>query len=134
MALNFCRLKAMSISSTFYSCVFTDISAPKNFKPKTQPCNFWCQNIGKKSMSKMLMKLTPVPTKSGKLDPCNLLINFCSFRVIKTFLSEKGKLSLCINSTIINRYSSTSLFVADFFRMLHWRVMRQFHSLCFTKP
>jgi len=30
----------------------------KNIKPKTQLCNFWCQNIGKKCERKMLMKLT----------------------------------------------------------------------------
>jgi len=38
---------------------FADILAPKNFKPKTQLCIFWCQNIGKKFVRKMLMKLTP---------------------------------------------------------------------------
>jgi len=48
----------VSISSRFYACFFADILAPKNFKPKTQLCNFWCQNIGAKCAHKMLMKLT----------------------------------------------------------------------------
>ncbi len=42
----------------FTSTLFANILAPKNFKPKTQPCNFWRQNIGKKLALKMLMKLT----------------------------------------------------------------------------
>jgi len=41
--------------------------APKNFNPKTQLCNFWrkniCKNIGEKSVRKMLMKLTPAPSR-----------------------------------------------------------------------
>jgi len=41
-----------------------DILAPKNFKPKTQLCNFWRQNSSEKSARKMLMKLTPVYQKS----------------------------------------------------------------------
>jgi len=31
----------------------------KKFKPKTQLCNFWRQNIGARCARKMLMKLTP---------------------------------------------------------------------------
>jgi len=42
----------VSISPTFYAPFFDDILAPKNFKPKTQPCNFWHQNIGKKAQVK----------------------------------------------------------------------------------
>jgi len=38
---------------------FANIFLPKNFKPKTQLCNFWCQNIGAKCARKMLMKSTP---------------------------------------------------------------------------
>jgi len=43
------------------------ILAPKNYKAEMklqsqtlQLCNFWRQNIGEKSVRKMLMKLTPV--------------------------------------------------------------------------
>jgi len=50
----------MSISSTIYVRFFANILASKNFKPKTQLCNFWRQNIGAKCVHKMLMKLTPV--------------------------------------------------------------------------
>jgi len=32
----------------FTHAFFADILAQKNFKPKTQFCNFWHQNIGKK--------------------------------------------------------------------------------------
>jgi len=53
------KLEQVSISSTFYACFFADILVPKKFKPKTQLCNFWRQNIGAKCTSKMLMKLTP---------------------------------------------------------------------------
>ncbi len=45
-----------SISSTFMQASF--ILAPKNFKPKTQLCNFWRQNISAKWVPKMLMKLS----------------------------------------------------------------------------
>jgi len=38
----------MSISSTFYARFFADILVPKNFKPKAQHCNFWCQNFAQK--------------------------------------------------------------------------------------
>jgi len=34
------------------------IFEPKNFKPKTQICNFWLQNIGAKCTCKMSMKST----------------------------------------------------------------------------
>jgi len=36
---------------------FADILAPKNFKPKTQLCNFWNKISYKKCASKTLMKL-----------------------------------------------------------------------------
>jgi len=36
------------ISSTFYTGFLADILAPKNFKPKTQLCYFWHQNISPK--------------------------------------------------------------------------------------
>jgi len=36
-----------------------NILAQKKFKPKTQLCNFWRQNIGTKCECNMLMKLTP---------------------------------------------------------------------------
>jgi len=32
-----------------YTCFFANILAPKNFKPKTQLCNFWRQNFGQKT-------------------------------------------------------------------------------------
>jgi len=39
----------VSISSTFYlRTFFPNILVPKKFKPKTQLCNFWCQNLDKK--------------------------------------------------------------------------------------
>jgi hypothetical protein len=37
---------------------FADILVPKNFKPKTQLCNFWRQNFVQKRVRKMLMKWT----------------------------------------------------------------------------
>jgi hypothetical protein len=43
----------VSISSTFYSSFFAHILVPKNFKPKTQLCNFGRQNIGAKCGRKM---------------------------------------------------------------------------------
>jgi len=47
----------------FPRAIFANILAQKNFKPKTQLCNFWRKNIGakilaQKCMCKMLMKLT----------------------------------------------------------------------------
>ncbi len=44
----------------FTQAFFTIVLAPKNFKPKMQLWNFWCQNIGTNFWSKMLMKLTQV--------------------------------------------------------------------------
>jgi len=38
-----------SISPTFYAYLFVNILAPKNFKPKTQLCNFWHQNFLQKT-------------------------------------------------------------------------------------
>jgi len=38
----------VSISSTFYACFFANVLGPKNFKPKTQLCNFWHQNFAQK--------------------------------------------------------------------------------------
>jgi len=38
----------------FMRVFFADILSPKNFKPKTQLCNFWRQNF----VGKTLMKLT----------------------------------------------------------------------------
>jgi hypothetical protein len=61
--LHFIKQKKLFSYSQFHqhftSSFCANILAPKNFKPKTQLCNFWRQNIGKKSSSKMLMKLTP---------------------------------------------------------------------------
>ncbi len=37
-----------SISSTFYACVFVWNFSAKNFKTKTQFCNFWSQNFVQK--------------------------------------------------------------------------------------
>jgi len=43
----------------FTRTFFADVFAAKIFKPKTQLCNFWSQNISAKSARKMLMKSTP---------------------------------------------------------------------------
>jgi hypothetical protein len=43
----------------FTRAFLANILVPKNFKPKTQLCNFWCQNIGAKCACKIWMKLTP---------------------------------------------------------------------------
>ncbi len=49
----------MTISSTFYAGFFCQYFGAKNFKAKTQICNFWRQNIGTKYACKRLMKSTP---------------------------------------------------------------------------
>jgi len=48
---------------------FADILVPKYFKPKTQLCNFWRQNICTKCVLKMLMKLTPKKKKESSRTP-----------------------------------------------------------------
>ncbi len=49
-----------SISSTFFVRFFRQYFGAKKLQSQTfQLCNFWHQNIGKKSSWKMLMKLTP---------------------------------------------------------------------------
>jgi hypothetical protein len=57
---------AVNFINTLRSRFSYKILAPKNYKAETklqsqsfQLCNFWRQNIGKKSTHKMLMKLTP---------------------------------------------------------------------------
>ncbi len=66
----------------FMRLFFDDILAPKNFKPKTQLCNVWLQNIGTKCARKMLIIITFIPTYDtiylvqknvGEIDCCQQL-------------------------------------------------------------
>jgi len=77
--------KLESISSTFYACILRQYFGAKNYKAVFWVLNFWHQNIGKKSASKMLMKLTPG----------------CSSN--KSWLESKTKLSK-VNSTKLTSY------------------------------
>jgi len=49
-----------SISSTFYMCLLRRYFGTKNFKPKTQLCNFWHQNIGAKCVDEIDTRFTLV--------------------------------------------------------------------------
>jgi len=56
-------LAIFNISSQFHqrftSAYLVQNFGGKNFKPKTQLCNFWHQNFIQKRARKTLMKLTP---------------------------------------------------------------------------
>ncbi len=71
---------------------FADILEPKNFKPKTQLCNFWCQNfVQKVGCVKRWWNLLQVPFLWRKKFRLKLKIDFCwnkfSIFVINKFSS-----------------------------------------------
>jgi hypothetical protein len=51
-------VRSLFYQQHFTSVLFADFLAPKNFKPKTQLCNFGRQDFVQKSARKTLMKLT----------------------------------------------------------------------------
>jgi len=77
----------------FMRAFLYEILAPKNFKPKTQLCNFWCQNFVQKGSSKMLMKLTPGVNVTTILHAAFLYESVLrSFSLLTVWLCEKRKL------------------------------------------
>ncbi len=99
--------------SRFHQCFtcafFVQNFGGQNFKPKSQLCNFWCQNFVQKNCKcKMLMKLTPslplskeVPVKSMlKLFPMQMIQ--CMLR--KTNKEKQIRSWLCPNKWGVSKF------------------------------
>jgi len=75
-AIFLCKPAGCQFHQHFMCTFFANIFAPKNFKHKTQLCNFLHQNIGKKFAQKKLMKLIPACAKElHKFSPGENFIN-----------------------------------------------------------